>query len=392
MITIHTLSCMNEKGHPVDSFIGYKVPKLEKSNDSLVRNGLQYLYVIPSSSSSSTSRSWTFGQRSLNDSRSILGATLKSILKNENNKHYNLIFYNDQKPSTRTRSSSTGAHAKGILAMYGKTGFWLLHSIPQFPIVSDESYEYPKRSLNNGQSFICITISIDDRQTMENVAKHLSMMRPNIYSINLTKNFLRKYPIYEEFVDKKRHKSNRRPNQLIQTISSANHLSFTIFSKNHKFNHDIYADLIAQHYQDDFFAQSWRNGAGEVLPSDCTYGYKIFNVNSIKIRDSIQWPYREDHAKWTISVDHKRRPIVCLVDLNRMRSQFSRGGGAICLESSANLWNVFKSSIYDIESCPANKVRFPSLDWLSSLPQRAWRKIDDVKQKCGLKKSKKKEK
>ena len=91
-------------------------------------------------------------------------------------------------------------------------------------------------------------------------------------------------------------------------------------------------------------------------------------------------------------MDHKRRPIVCIVDLNRMRSQFSRGGGAICLESSANLWNVFKSSIYDIESCPANKVRFPSLDWLSSLPQRTWRKIDDVKQKCGLKKSKKKEK
>lgn len=100
MITIDTLSCMNEKGHPVDSFIGYKVPKLEKSNDSLVRNGLQYLYVIPSSSST-TSRSWTFGQRSLNDSRSILGATLKSILKNENNKHYNLIFYNDQKPSSK---------------------------------------------------------------------------------------------------------------------------------------------------------------------------------------------------------------------------------------------------------------------------------------------------
>lgn len=70
-----------------------------------------------------------------------------------------------------------------------------------------------------------------------------------------------------------------------------------------------------------------------------------------------------------------------------MKSQFNRGGGAICLQSS-KLWNLFKSIIYDIESCPANKVRFPSLDWLSSLPQRAWRKIDDVKQKCGLKSGK----
>lgn len=70
-----------------------------------------------------------------------------------------------------------------------------------------------------------------------------------------------------------------------------------------------------------------------------------------------------------------------------MKSQFSRGGGAICIQSSS-LWNLFKSSIYDIEGCPANKVRYPALDWLS----RQWRKIEDTKQKCELKLTKKKKK
>ena len=100
IIDIETLSCLNEQGKSVDYFILYKIPKLEKSNDPLIKSGLQYVYYLsPSSSSSSSTTTWTIGQRSLNDSRSILGATLKSIL---NNKHpnYNLIFYNDQKPSS----------------------------------------------------------------------------------------------------------------------------------------------------------------------------------------------------------------------------------------------------------------------------------------------------
>ena len=182
----------------------------------------------------------------------------------------------------RTRSSSTGAHAKGIIAFYGKSGFWLLHSIPLFPD-SNESFEYPKRSLNNGQAFFCITLSIDDQITMENLAKHLSMINPNIYSINLTKTFREKYPMYDEFLLKKKRKSKNRPIELIQTISSANHNSFTIFSKDQKFHHDIYADLIAQHYHDDFYAQTWRNGAGEILHSECKNGFKIFNIQSIKM-------------------------------------------------------------------------------------------------------------
>ncbi|OTF83599.1 hypothetical protein BLA29_009006 [Euroglyphus maynei] len=127
-----------------------RIPKLEKSTDPLVKNGLQYVYYA----SPTSSTVWTIGQRSLNDSRSILGATLKPILKN-NHQNYNQIWYNDQKPTKRTRSTSTGAHAKGVIVFDGKTGYWLLHSIPQFPSDdSDQSYEYPKRSLNNDRIFI----------------------------------------------------------------------------------------------------------------------------------------------------------------------------------------------------------------------------------------------
>lgn len=41
----------------------------------------------------------------------------------------------------------------------------------------------------------------------------------------------------------------------------------------------------------------------------------------------------------------------CVADLNRMRSQFNRGGGAICLKSQPT-WSTFSHSAEIIDSCP----------------------------------------
>lgn len=74
-----------------------------------------------------------------------------------------------------------------------------------------------------------------------------------------------------------------------------------------------------------------------------------------------------------------------------MKSQFLRGGGSMCFQAK-NLWNVFRAAINDVEGCPlANKVSsFRPLEWLASLPGRAWKKIEEKHLKCGRKKSTKK--
>jgi deoxyribonuclease-2 len=37
-------------------------------------------------------------------------------------------------------------------------GFWLVHSVPKFPIITNE-YKYPDTGKRNGQSFLCMTLS-----------------------------------------------------------------------------------------------------------------------------------------------------------------------------------------------------------------------------------------
>ncbi|KAI7698032.1 hypothetical protein SSS_06958, partial [Sarcoptes scabiei] len=183
---------------------------LEKSADNLIQKGYRYLYIGPDSGSA-----WTQSKHSIAEENSILGATLRPILTN--NQKYNLVVYNDQKPPIRTRGTSTRAHAKGIVAIYGTKGFWLIHTIPQFPII-DSKYEYPKRSLNNGQIFMCISITIDDVGTIESIGKHLLLMQPNIYQLNLTDSFTRKFPLFKDLNDRK--KGSTRSTQIVDSIHS----------------------------------------------------------------------------------------------------------------------------------------------------------------------------
>ena len=57
----------------------------------------------------------------------------------------------------------------------------------------------------------------------------------------------------------------------------------------------------------------------------------------------------KDHAKWAISLDRKR-PWVCVGDINRMETQRRRGGGTACF-ASYKVWKTFKRSVKGIESC-----------------------------------------
>jgi hypothetical protein len=53
------------------------------------------------------------------------------------------MFYNDQPPNHSI--SLIYGHSKGVLAFHDQTqtGFWLVHSVPQFPSIIEEGYRYP---------------------------------------------------------------------------------------------------------------------------------------------------------------------------------------------------------------------------------------------------------
>lgn len=72
---------------------------------------------------------------------------------------YFWVFYNDQPPYDDHKANE--GHTKGIVVGDIKGGFWLIHSVPQFPQVTVESfaYKYPLTGKKYGQSFLCISMN-----------------------------------------------------------------------------------------------------------------------------------------------------------------------------------------------------------------------------------------
>ncbi len=131
-----------------------------------------------------------------------------------------------------------------------------------------------------------------------------------------------------------------------------NRLIFTSFAKSNKYTEDLYAGLIANKFKQNLLVQSWRNGAGDKLDSNCTDKYKVQNVDKIQLFDvnKVDWNYTEDHSKWVITSDSDKDQYTCISDINRMKSQFKRGGGSLCIKS-AKVWNIFKKTVESIEGC-----------------------------------------
>lgn len=239
------------------------------------------------------------------------------------------------------------AHAKGVAAYDSKSGFWIIHSIPNFFPDIREEYSFPTSGKKNGQIAICLSLSLTE---MEKVVRQLFTLKPNIYmeSDEVNKSM---FSALKSLVRKFSHVS-------ISPIKTLGGTTFTHFSKYSKHPMKIFKE-ISKTFGTDLNVQSWRNGNGGSQDSDCDRFHKIKNVDSMHIEyesdqeddETIteEWPASKDHSKWLVS-DDLDRPIVCIGDLNRMDTQTSRGGGYLCIEKP-DVWKAFDSSVYRVEDC-----------------------------------------
>lgn len=67
-----------------------------------------------------------------------------------------MLMYNDETPNGT--SSESLAHAKGVVAFDGESGFWLTHSVPRFPPPPEDGYSYPPTGTRYGQTMLCVTL------------------------------------------------------------------------------------------------------------------------------------------------------------------------------------------------------------------------------------------
>lgn len=245
------------------------------------------------------------------------------------------------------------AHAKGVLAIDSNSGFWLIHSVPQFPDapIRGKKYSYPRSGRDNGQSAICISIPAKEARK---IIRQLFIMRANVYSNYTTGSAAQTIPELDQLL---RRKWTQTPTEGIVSIETMKNQRFQSFARSARSPlRDLYVDLMAPELRDDLLVETWRKGAGTPLTSNCSYQYKVNNVESVELtftpRSGVSrtspWSYTEDHSKWAVAVS---KPATCVGDINRMASQAKRGGGSLCFTDS-DVWRATSKSVHDVESCP----------------------------------------
>lgn len=414
-----TPSCLDDDGNPVDWFIAYKFPSMRDQPEPF-KSGLSYAYItskpsdddgveieeIPNdeprlySSSSILSRlrtlmgmtlnkpeqrrsghgrkafrktveavagssKWIVSTKRITDPKSLVLRSLDMAYAGRTPDGLNWIIYNDQPPEgdNLRGPSAKKAHAKGVVIMDtdNRDGIWLTHSVPQFPPAIGQRLKFDENVSKFGQTFMCI--NFDVKLAGLQIAKHLSNMNALIYDTKIDEQLFNIVPglseLASDWAGSRRRKTFKGQAKLKQEISTRAGQQLSIYSKSNELEADLYAGWLEHELDSSLYVESWQNGAGNPLNSSCLDPeYTVNNVRELRLyedRTIFSWHHQKDHSKWAIS-ESEDKGLVCIADINRMESQFERGGGAVCMKCP-NCWNVFSKTILDIEPCHGKKKK-----------------------------------
>jgi len=332
------VGCLDESGNPVDWWVMLKAPKVKGNSDASAASGMGYAY----GDVNNPTVTWT-GLRLDTNLNGALGSTLGQIYSNPSGA---FVMYNDQPPGVKSDPSSSYAHSKGAAAWDSNQGFWLVHSIPQFPPPATSTYAMSNNAYVYGQSFICLTLGAS---TMDSVGAALMINRPYVYSSNNPSSLSAVSANLTSFLG---GSYVTAPTATTINIQTAGGTPYTVVAKNRQWNSDLYSKFLAPTLQTSLYCETWMNGpASDKLPTLCAGSnpYSVINIDTIAITSSISWSETEDHSKWAISTG-ANPGITCIGDINRQVSQAHRGGGTVC-GNNPTIWNSFSSFNAKSDAC-----------------------------------------
>ena len=342
------LGCRDQHGYSVDWWVLYKPPKIRTTLDPFVDEGTGYLHYSSMLNMLSLSM-WVLSDVSINDSLSAPGRTLQPIYDDPWRDSLIYVFYNDGLPNGTTKSSK--GHTKGVVAFDGDRGFWMVHSVPHFPEPPWKAYSYPPRGKTYGQSFLCLTLPSSQLETL---AQQLLYMEPVIYASQMNPYLQARYPEMARVIAGE----TRRVWSIAGFATPCGDIFYS-FAKSRYFGDDLYSRFVAEKLNVSLDTETWMRAATPEnrLPSYCTPNLQVRNVVQINVTAFsprlrlvmlFSFGNNRDHSKWAIST--RSKPWVCIGDINRMESQFRRGGGAVC-HMNYSLWRMFAGMVSLVEPC-----------------------------------------
>ncbi|XP_022085065.1 plancitoxin-1-like [Acanthaster planci] len=331
------VGCKGADGYPVDWFIVYKLPQDSASSIPEIRDGYGQMYMDVNNPV------LTLSSASLKDTNHAIAYTLEEIYRNHGTGNLAQVMYNDQPPPGKEIQSGLYGHTKGVLAFDDDTGFWLVHSVPKFPLPSSKSYNWPDNARRNGQTLLCVTYNYNQ---FEKIGQQLKYNYPWVYDNTIPPDLVGQTPSIVDLVNNIHVTSP--PWNCRLNLQSKNGQTFVSFNKAGKWGKDLYAGWIALDFNSGLYVETWQNG-GRNLNSSCIGGLNVYNVKQVNLSGGSNFKGTKDHSKWAVAT--KSGLIwTCFGGINRQTSQMYRGGGAVCFENS-NVHQTFYNAVAEYEPC-----------------------------------------
>ncbi|XP_051803468.1 deoxyribonuclease-2-alpha-like [Acanthochromis polyacanthus] len=316
--------------HYIFRYILYKLP-------SKFGGGLEYLYMDDSTNG------WILSSKIISES-GALANTLKPLLDfyTLRTEHFGYLLYNDDPPINVAVSKSFG-HSKGVVMLDRQTGVWLSHSTPRFPTYCNRNF-WPNNGNVNAQTFLCVTFPY---ATFRDIGVQLKYIHIYSFDFDLPTTF----PMELQCVAQRSCYPKTEPWSRKVTLTSNAGREFISFAKYTRFGDDLYSGLISKDVKKNLYVRTWGNpGKTKLLPSNCSIPYHVYNVKDVQLSQTVSFIDTVDHSKWCVTADGA---MSCIADMNRMRSQISRGGGAICTDYPV-VGRAFYTLIKTPEPCPSD--------------------------------------
>jgi len=257
----------------------------------------------------------------LDEDAGYLGHTLDQVYKGAKSTT-GWVMYNDQNADGVT--TSTYGHSKGVVGFDGTSGFWLIHSVPRWPVPHGTKYSFPDFERIYGQNFLCVTL---DFSRMNDIGYQFLFSRPWVYDSNIPSSLGKSVSNLKSVIDGAYQKVS---NASILEFRSKGNVVFHHMAKNAKWNNEIYESLIAPYIDDGLYLETWMRPYFDPFCAP-DYQYNLVNVQTLSLGPDVSFGETNDHSKWAISL--KDKSWVCIGDINHQQSQFGRAGGSMCFQN-----------------------------------------------------------
>jgi deoxyribonuclease-2 len=185
-------------------------------------------------------------------------------------------------------------------------------------------------------------------ETLDGISQNFLLNYPEIYDFQISEKSRQLYPNILTLANGAYSTESVCVHGVFQTPAA---MKFIQFAKSTEWNNELYSACVAPQLQNSLLVESWIRGHEE--PPFCpSNGYSVLDIKNLDFGQDGSWSEYNDHSKWAIGLQDN---WVCLGSINRMSSQYGRGGGTFCFQE-ATLFSHLNNAITYTTSC-AQKLR-----------------------------------